>query len=327
VAWVKQQRETDKQTLVVDSGDLFFRKYTGPLPESELPKTGQKAQLILESFNVMQPDAVGVGDDDLSMGKEFLIEISKKAKFPILSSNLADETSGKLLFQPYIIKEVNGFRIGIFSLLSPELFLGAADLRRKGIILHSPIETAQAMVKELQPKTDLILLLSHLGYPKDTELAQAVPGIHVIAGGHSGNNLMNPPIVRNTVLLQTGAKGMYAARVELAMNGTDLSFYSAASRRALENNIAVLKTRLANPATPESAKVQMRRTLDDMERRLADLKGKNEFTNVISGITEEMKDHPDVLKMMEAYKSRFPETAPHAESFVAPNQGSPYPKR
>ncbi len=67
-------------------------------------------------------DALGIGDDDLSLGKEFLVEISKKANFPFLSSNLIDEESGKLLFQPYLLKEINGLRIGIFSLLSPDSF-------------------------------------------------------------------------------------------------------------------------------------------------------------------------------------------------------------
>ena len=63
------------------------------------------------------------------------------------------------------------------------------------------------MVKELQPKTDLIILLSHLSYPKDMELAQKVQGIHVIVGGHTGINLPYPPVIKNTIILQTASKG------------------------------------------------------------------------------------------------------------------------
>ena len=65
----------------------------------------EKAYLIINSFNLMGYDAIGIGDDDLSLGKEFLLEISKKANFPFLSSNLVDEESGKLLFPPYVLKE------------------------------------------------------------------------------------------------------------------------------------------------------------------------------------------------------------------------------
>ena len=178
--------------LVLDAGDLLFKKFTNPIPEQELKMVTDKAHLIIESFNLMGYNALGIGDDDLTLGKEFLLEISKKANFPFLSSNIFDEASEKLLFQPYLIKQINGFRIGVFSLLPPDLFLGQSDPRRKGIVVRPAVEIAQKMIKELQPKTDLIILLSHLSYQKDVELAQTVQGIHLIVGSHTGMNLVNP---------------------------------------------------------------------------------------------------------------------------------------
>jgi 2',3'-cyclic-nucleotide 2'-phosphodiesterase (5'-nucleotidase family) len=113
-----------------------------PYPGSELERAAQKADLIIESFNRMGYDGVGIGDDDLSLGKKFLLEVSKKAKFPFLSSNLMDEESGTLLFQPYLLKEVNGLRVGIFSVISPDTFLGPSDPRMKGLIFWDPVEAA-----------------------------------------------------------------------------------------------------------------------------------------------------------------------------------------
>ncbi len=133
-----------------------------------------KTHLIIESFNLMGYDAMGIGDDDLTLGKEFLLEISRKANFPFVCSNLLDEASGKNLFQTFLIKEINGLRVGLFSLLLPDFFTSPSDPRKKGLNFRSPLETAQAMVRELKPKTDLIILLSHLGYAKDIELAQRV---------------------------------------------------------------------------------------------------------------------------------------------------------
>ena len=135
-----------------------------------------KAHLIIESLNLMGYDAVGIGDDDLGLGKEFLLEISKKANFPFLSSNIVDEESGKLLFQSYLIKEINGLRIGIFSLLLPDLLSGPSDPRRKGLNIHPPVETAQNIVKELQPKTDLILLLEPPGLSQGFGVGSGCPG-------------------------------------------------------------------------------------------------------------------------------------------------------
>ena len=266
-----------------------------------------KAYLIIESFNLMGYDALGIGDDDLSLGKEFLMGISKKAKFPFLSSNLIDEESGKLLFRSYILKEINGLRVGMFSLLSPDVFLSPTDIRRKGLIIRNPVETAQIMIKELQPKTDLLILLSHLSYPKDVELAQTVSGIHFIIGSHTGANLIYPPLVKNTYILETAPKGMYGGRLELNLFNNTFSFYNSTEKRSLESRLNYIKYRLIAKETPEAEKAQWRKAKEDTERALGQLQGKNQFTNIIFPLREEMKDHPDIQKMVDEYKSKYPE--------------------
>ena len=294
--------------LVLDAGDLLFKKFSNPIPENELKMATDKAHLIIGSFNLMGYDALGIGDDDLTLGKEFLLEISKKAEFPFLSSNTFDEASEKLLFQPYLIKEINGLRIGIFSLLSPDFFLGQSDPRRKGIVVRPPVEVAQNMVKELQPKTDLIILLSHLGYPKDVELAQTVPGIHLIVGSHTGLNLINPHIIKNTIILQTPPRGMSAGRLDLTLINSESIFYNVANKRNLENNLTNLKNRLNSTQASEAEKAQLQKSKEETERSLKQLHGKNEFTHTMLPLSENMKDHPDILKMIDEYKSKYPET-------------------
>ncbi|MEM3085034.1 MAG: hypothetical protein QXP61_08095, partial [Nitrososphaerales archaeon] len=66
-----------------------------------------------------------------------LIEISKQAKFPFISSNILDEDTEKPLFQPYIFKEIDGIRIGILALISEHLFLNPNDPRKKGLKIGS----------------------------------------------------------------------------------------------------------------------------------------------------------------------------------------------
>jgi 2',3'-cyclic-nucleotide 2'-phosphodiesterase (5'-nucleotidase family) len=288
--------------LVLDSGDLLFKKYLNPISENELKGMSEKAHLIIESFNLTGYDAIGIGDDDLNLGKEFLLEISKKANFPFLSSNLFDEASGKILFQSSLIKETNGLRIGIFSLLSPDFFTSPSAPRRKGLNIRSPVEAAQAMVKELKPKTDFIILLSHLGYAKDIELAQTVEGINIIVGGHTGINLIYPPVIKNTIILQTTSRGMFAARLDLFFYNNEPTFYNSATKTSLENTLNNINQQLNSKEMPEAEKAQWRKTKEDAERTLNQLQGKNVFTNHIIPLQEQMKDHPEIKKMVEAYK-------------------------
>ena len=160
------------------------------------------------------------------------------------------------------------------------------------------------MVKELQPKTDLIILLSHLSYQKDVELAQTVSGIHLIVGSHTGMNLVYPQVLKNTVILQTSPKGMYAGRLDLTLINSDSGFYNIATKRTLENQLLNLKNRLNSPQVSETEKAQLQKSTEKIEQDIKQFHGKNEFTNVILPLTETMKDHPEILKMVNEFKSK-----------------------
>jgi 5'-nucleotidase len=304
---VKEVRESTKGLLVLDAGDLLFKKTPIPYQENEMERVKENASLIVKSFSLMGYDALGIGDDDLNLGKEFLLEISKKASFPFLSSNLMDEESGKYLFTPYVLKEVNGLRIGIFSLLSPDFLRGQGDPRRKGLVLRPPVEIAQEMLKELQPKTNLIILLSHLGYNKDIELVQTIKGIHVLVGGHTGINFTTHPLTYNTIILQTASKGMYAGRLNLTLYNYEQAFCDTKNRQTLEQNLKNINLRLSEGKVPEAEKPQWLKMKEGVERTLKQLDGKNEFTNTIVPLADQIKDHPEIRKMVDAYRSKFPE--------------------
>jgi len=176
------------------------------------------------------------------------------------------------------------------------------------LIIRDPVETAQEMVRELGPQTDLIILLSHLSYPKDVELAQKISGIHIIVGGHSGVHLSDPLIFKDRIILQTSSKGMYAARLDLTLLNNKASFYNIRTKRSLESNLNKLQFQLASVQAPEAEKAQWQKAKESIEKALQQLEGKNYFTNTISPLGQQVEDHPDIKKMIDTYNSKFPET-------------------
>jgi len=307
---VKDTRQKENAVLVLDTGDLLFKKYSKPYPAEDQERAIQRAYLIVKSLNVIGYDAVGIGDDDLSLGIDVLLKISRGAKVPFLSSNMVDEKSEKLFFQPYLIKEIHGLRVGMFGLLSPDSFLGKTDERKKGVTLLDPVETAKNMVVELKPKTDLIVLLSHLSYHKVAQLAQTVPGIHIIAGGHSGIHLVNPPVLQDTIIVQTSGKGMYGGRLDLTILGPQIDVYNISAKRSLERNLLSLKNRLVMVYISETEKAQLKRNKEDIEQKLAQFEGKNFFSNTLFPLSVQIKDDPEIKKMVDEYKSKFPDKGP-----------------
>jgi len=216
-SWVQSVREARKESLLLDSGDLFFDKYRKAIRPEDVAAQSEKARLILKCYNLLGYDALGIGDDDLSLGKDFLADLSKNAGFPFISSNLMDKETGEPLFNTYVIKEAGGLRIGIFSLVSPYFFSGESDPRTKGIAFLDPLEEAKRIVQKIRPETDLVVLLSHLGYTADIELAEAAPGIDLILVGHSNLSLSYPMQIKDTIIVRVGSKGLHVGELHLQL--------------------------------------------------------------------------------------------------------------
>ena len=52
-AWVQSARETQKESLLLDSGDLFFDRYRKTIPAEDITALSEKALLILKCYNLL----------------------------------------------------------------------------------------------------------------------------------------------------------------------------------------------------------------------------------------------------------------------------------
>jgi len=71
-----------------------------------------------------------------------------------------------------------------------------------GLAFIYPEDSAQKYIKELKGRTDIIVVLSHIGYSADRRLSERVEGINVIVGGHSHTKALSPTIINKTIVLQ-----------------------------------------------------------------------------------------------------------------------------
>jgi 2',3'-cyclic-nucleotide 2'-phosphodiesterase (5'-nucleotidase family) len=111
-------------------------------------------------------------------------------------------------------RQVGDLTIGLFGLLTPE----TARLSSPGpTVTFTPlVPTAQTAVAALrQAGADVIIALTHLSMAEDRVLAQQVPGISVILGGHD-----HEPITwyeGETLIFKAGSDAHYLGRIDLAM--------------------------------------------------------------------------------------------------------------
>ena len=196
---VKEVKATNPNTLLLDAGDVLHGQ---PIV------TISKGESMVKIMNTIAYDAMAPGNHDFNYGQDRLLELSKKADFPIISANIykSDKTN---LLTPYIIKELDGVKIGIFGLSTPATTYMTNPKNVEGLKFEDPTKVAKAMVDELKGKCDIIIALAHLGIDDNSEytskkVAENVEGIDLIVDGHSHSTLPEGLKVKNTLIVQTG---------------------------------------------------------------------------------------------------------------------------
>ncbi len=172
-----------------------------------------KEEEVLSNVALFKGDFIGQNvrvKEDALFGDEYPTMVER-----FDGSGLYDEDSGHA-FRPYVIKEINGARICIIGQAFPrtgnanpqEFFPDwSFGLREDDMI---------ALVKTIQAdeKPDAIVLLSHNGMDVDIKMAQNVPGLNAVFGGHTHDGMPKPVEVKNVsggtcLVTNAGSNGKY----------------------------------------------------------------------------------------------------------------------
>ncbi len=169
--------------IVLDAGDQF---------QGSLFYTTYKSQALAEFMNMMGFDVMAVGNHEFDDGPEELAKFIDSVDVPVISGNVVAGANTPLAnkITPYVIKEIGGERIGVLSVVATDT--GETSSSGPSVLFDDEIEYLAGAVADLESQgIDKIILLSHVGLPRDREIAAAVSGIDVIVGGHSHTLLSN----------------------------------------------------------------------------------------------------------------------------------------
>lgn len=163
--------------LVLDAGDQF---------QGSLFYTQYKSGPVAEFMNGIGFDAMAIGNHEFDDGPEELLKFINALKFPIISGNTKAAADSILAdkYRAYVIKDLGGQKVAVVSVLATDTDETSSPGDK--ISFEDEITYLKGAVKDIQDQgINKIVLLSHVGYVKDQEIAQAVDGIDVIVGGHS----------------------------------------------------------------------------------------------------------------------------------------------
>lgn len=213
---VKSVREEvgAENVLLLDSGDAWA---------DTLLAAETNGHAVVELMNQVGYDAMTVGNHEPDFGPDELRARIDQAQFPVLAANLTTE-AGDLLGRPFLIREIQGARVGLFGLAYPNTPLTTSRKNTRGLHFGDPVDAARRMVSQLRDKgVQIILALTHLGLGAEIALARQVPGIDLIVGGHSHNRTTTPSRAGRTTIMQAGAHGSDVGRLDLQIAAGGLS--------------------------------------------------------------------------------------------------------
>ena len=203
---LKEERAKAEHSITTVNGDFL-----SPCILSVFDKGAHRIEL----FNQMGVDVVSVGNHEFDFGPAEVLKRIEESKFPWFAANALGLDGMPFTGEKQsMILDVDGIKVGIFGLITvetPEL----SSTEKK--VCFSPLTyTAKHMIQELKAQgAEVIIALTHLLMAEDRQLAQEVPEIDVILGGHDHDPMTYYD--DRTFVHKSGQNAYYLARIDLIL--------------------------------------------------------------------------------------------------------------
>lgn len=150
-------------------------------------------------MNLVGYDAMAIGNHEFDNPLTVLRQQEKWAKFPLLSANIYQKSTGERLFKPWALFKRQDLKIAVIGLTTDDTAKIGNPEYFTDVEFRKPADEAKLVIQELQQteKPDIIIAATHMGHydngehgsnaPGDVEMARALPAgsLAMIVGGHS----------------------------------------------------------------------------------------------------------------------------------------------
>lgn len=241
------RRENPSGTLLLDSGDTIQGT---PLEYVHNRKNNAPPDPMMLTMSALGYDAMAVGNHEYNFGLGVLEKARREARFPWLSANTYKRGTQETYYQPYIVKELNGVRVGVLGLTTPGIPSWENQENYAGLEFREPVAEAKKWVEVLRGKErcDLVVVAMHMGLEEDLRtgevspgqvaheneavaVAEQVKGVDLILMGHTHREV--PAVTINGVLLtQANAWGRHVARADVYLEKDEKNRWRVAAKQS-----------------------------------------------------------------------------------------------
>lgn len=253
---IQELRKANKNVLLVNSGDTI---------QGSAEALFTRGQALVEVLNRFGIDAYNPGNWEFVYGTERFLELfagkAPKATWNTVAANVyydgepyADKT-GQPVLPPYLIKTVDGVKIGILGFTTDRGPQVVGKGVSKGFKFTKGDEEVRKYVKVLREneKVDVLIMASELGLANNIRLAEANPGIDFILSSDMHEITRKPYVTKTgTVIIEEGQDGTVLGEIELAVNHGKVSSWN--------HKLHVIDSRIPDDPAIAAAVREQRRT-------------------------------------------------------------------
>ncbi len=205
---IRRARESAGECLLLDAGDAVTSGNIYYRPG------GEPALRLMSEAGY---DAMAMGNREFHFLRPGLQSKIGLARFPVLCANIrgSEDAIGPSI-RPWMLVERGGYTIALVGLTVPMITRKMLARRFSPYWFDDPIAAASEIVPMLRARADVVIAVTHIGLSADKRLAQDVPGIDLIVGGHTHAVLAEPVTVAGTRIVQAGWFAHYLGRVVIS---------------------------------------------------------------------------------------------------------------
>jgi len=307
--YINKVRKEAKNLLILDGGDTLVLSFFDR--ESEREKARKRAEVVLKIYEKLGYDALNIGDTDLGLGVEYLKILQKKSKIPFLSANLKEKKTGRPIFKSHLVKEVDGMRIGIIGLLTPDIH-PFIQKELKTYFIEDPIKASMETIKRYLADCDHIIALAHLTPTEIQTFTKRIPEISIIIGGND-RAFIFPKQFDHSIYVQTDAFGAHVGRMNLRLVSRSAGWVDVLPRTLLQKNIEEIQRKIDDPQYEKETKnlKGLRERLIDQQRKLPDTEGKNIYENFLTLMHPKMESDKEIENLIESSRDQLKRPIPY----------------
>jgi len=223
----------NSNTLVLNAGDDFQGT-----PISNFTRGRSQIELL----NLFNLDAFVLGNHEFDYGQYSLDSDLSIANFDYLSANIYYNPKQSTFGKQWVIKNINGVKIGIIGITLPDLEGSTLPKNISEVKTLNTDSIIQAGITELKnEKCNLIILLSHEGVDDDKLIAEKYYNdVDIIVGGHSHTPLYQPVIDNGVIIVQAGSYSRWLGELDIKVDidkDTVIKYYGKLIETVMDSSI------------------------------------------------------------------------------------------